>query len=150
MSKLDAAHLPQKEVTEPPRLWDFKLLRLALPEVLIIVLLITVVIMDLRSTHQLSGLLTYVLYLPLMFFMVIALALVYPLATRPVNEFIGDVAVLGVGLIGLAALLSTPSLYVFLLGVLPVALSTMARRLIAFMRWKNGSDPRLPKQQEES
>lgn len=130
-----------------PRLWDFKLLRLPIPELAVgaIALLVLIVSLISLSVSDNPG-------APLLFFTIILMtlavgaviatmmALTIPLLMRPVDEFWGDLIAFAPGVLGILLIAMDRNGY-FLLIAVPIAGSLIIRRFMAYIRWKNGEGP---------
>nr|VDG63174.1 Uncharacterised protein [Streptococcus thermophilus] len=140
--------VPPQQIPNPPRLRDFKVLRLPLLELLAIAFLVCLSIGDILFMTGGNGLLTFFIFLPLTVVILIVAGLTYPLLLRPVDDFTWDWVLLGVGVIGLVSFFTLIPLLAFLVGLLPSGVSVLVRRSIALKRWQEGFDPRLQDRQE--
>ena len=132
---------------DAPRLWDFPLLRLPIPELAVgaIALLVLIVSLISLSVSDNPGapLLFFTIILVTLFIgfqVVVLMLLTIPLLMRPVDEFWGDLIAFAPGVLGLLLIAMDRNGY-FLLLVFPFAGSLIIRRFFAYIRWKNGEGP---------
>ena len=132
---------------DAPRLWDFPLLRLPIPELAVgaIALLVLIVSLISLSGSENPGapLLFFTIILVTLFigFQVVVLMLTtIPLLMRPVDEFWGDLIAFAPGVLGILLITMDRNGF-FLLIAVPIAGSLIIRRFIAYIRWKNGDGP---------
>ena len=125
---------------DAPRLWDFPLLRLPIPELVIGGIMILSVLGLSGSDNPGAGLFVLFIFVPSFAFYLGMYALTIPLHFRPVNEFWGDLIALAPGVFGLL-IVAKGGEGIFFMATLPIAISLLLRRLIAYSRWKRGNGP---------
>lgn len=130
--------------TQPPRLIDFAVLRLPLVEVVFAGLLVNLFFEDMQGTEAASGFVALFVAIPALLFLGIAYLISLPMQRRKVNDFRVDAVFLVVGTIGLAGWGGQHFIALPLACCLPVGLSALIRRFIAFLLWKTGKAPQLP------
>ena len=115
---------------DAPRLWDFPLLRLPIPELVIGGIMISSVLRLSGSDNPGAGLFVLFIFVPSFAFYLAMYALTIPLHFRPVNEFWGDLIALAPGVFGLL-IVAKGGEGIFFMATLPIAISLLLRRLIA-------------------
>ncbi|MCT1449751.1 hypothetical protein [Corynebacterium sp. p3-SID1194] len=127
---------------KPPRLTDFKVLRLPLLELCVLGVFAYFAYMDINYMTGGNGLITFFVLVPLTVVMMLGFFLTIPFQRGAVTSFGWDIMVLVVGALGLWAWVEGVDGIAFGIGILPVAVSLFVRRLIAFTLWKLGVNPR--------
>ncbi|MBP3947876.1 hypothetical protein [Corynebacterium sp. Marseille-P3884] len=127
---------------KPPRLTDFKVLRLPLLELCVLGVFAYFAYMDINYMTGGNGLITFFVLVPLTVVMILGFFLTIPFQRGAVTSFGWDIMVLVVGALGLWAWVEGVDGIAFGIGILPVAVSLFVRRLIAFILWKLGVNPR--------
>mgnify|MGYP007064573963 CR=1 FL=1 len=127
---------------KPPRLTDFKVLRLPLLELCVLGVFAYFAYMDINYMTGGNGLITFFVLLPLTVVMMFGFFLTIPFQRGAVTSFGWDIMLLVVGALGLWAWVEGVDGIAFGIGILPVAVSLFVRRLIAFILWKLGVNPR--------
>lgn len=125
---------------DAPRLWDFPLLRLPIPELVIGGIMISSVLRLSGSDNPGAGLFVLFIFAPSFAIYLAMYALTIPLHFRPVNEFWGDLMALAPGVFGLL-IVAKGGEGIFFMATLPIAISLLLRRLIGYSRWKSGAGP---------
>lgn len=125
---------------DAPRLWDFPLLRLPIPELVIGGIMLSSVLRLSGSDNPGAGLFVLFIFVPSFAFYLAMYALTIPLHFRPVNEFWGDLMAFAPGVFGIL-IVAKGGEGIFFMATLPIAISLLLRRLIAYSRWKSGAGP---------
>ena len=129
---------------QPPRLIDFPVLRLPFVEFVLVGLLVALFFVDTQGTDAESGFLAVFVLLPALVFLGIAYLISLPMQRKEITDFRLDAVFVVIGVLGLFGWIGQMLIALPFLCCLPVGLSALIRRGIAFALWKKGKGPQLP------